>query len=73
MFVCVATDSAYLRKDWGGPLAERFRLAEGAVPDNVAASLAQRKRWHKGQVELSSFLGVACIVTVTLSWGGILT
>lgn len=49
-------DSAYLRKDLQGDAEHRFRLSEGNVPDNVAASLAQRKRWHKGGVEL--FLGV---------------
>ena len=55
---------------------ERFRLAEGAVPDSVAASLAQRKRWHKGTVEL--FLGFVDSYVVdynrnsdprTSSWG----
>merc|ERR1719446_289393 len=49
-------DSAYFRKDLQGTAEDRFRLSEGNVPDNVAASLAQRKRWHKGGVEL--FLGV---------------
>jgi cellulose synthase/poly-beta-1,6-N-acetylglucosamine synthase-like glycosyltransferase len=49
-------DSAYFRKDLQGDAEHRFRLSEGNVPDNVAASLAQRKRWHKGGVEL--FLGV---------------
>jgi len=49
-------DSAYFRKDLQGKVEQRFRLSEGNVPDNVAASLAQRKRWHKGGVEL--FLGV---------------
>jgi len=48
--------SAYLRKDYQGDETERFRLSEGNVPPNVAASLAQRKRWHKGAVELA--LGV---------------
>ena len=48
--------SAYLRKDHLGDPDERFRLSEGTVPPNVAASLAQRKRWHKGAVELA--LGV---------------
>lgn len=52
-------NSAYLRKDYYGNAADasqRFRLAEGTVPPNMAASLAQRKRWHKGGVEI--FLGV---------------
>jgi len=48
--------SAYMRKDTQGDVDSRFRLAEGTVPPNVAAALAQRKRWHKGGVEL--FLGV---------------
>lgn len=48
--------SAYFRKDHQGSEEERFRLSEGDVPPNVAASLAQRKRWHKGGVELA--LGV---------------
>jgi len=50
-------DSAYLRKDYVGFEGEhRFRLAQGEVPPTVAAALVQRKRWHKGGVEL--FLGV---------------
>ena len=48
--------SVYLRKDYEGDSETRFRLTEGDVPPNVAASLAQRKRWHKGAVELA--LGV---------------
>ncbi len=33
---------------------DRIRLAEGAVPETVAASLAQRKRWAKGSLSQSS-------------------
>ena len=47
-------DSAYLRKDFAGVESERFRLAEGTVPGTVAASLAQRKRWHRGGVEVAA-------------------
>jgi cellulose synthase (UDP-forming) len=49
-------DSAYMRKDRQGRPEDRFHLAEGAAPDSAAASLTQRKRWHKGAVEL--FVGV---------------
>ena len=45
-----------MRKDVHGAEHKRFRLAEGDTPDTVAASLAQRKRWHKGSVEM--LLGV---------------
>jgi cellulose synthase (UDP-forming) len=48
-------NGAYMRKDRQGPKEHRFRLSEGNVPESVAASMAQRKRWHKGSVEL--FLG----------------
>jgi cellulose synthase (UDP-forming) len=49
-------DSAYMRKDRQGKRSDRFRLCEGTAPDSAAASLTQRKRWHKGAVEL--FVGV---------------
>jgi len=39
--------SAYLSKEHFGMPEERIRLAEGNVPDNMAASLAQRKRWGR--------------------------
>ena len=45
----------YFRKDLEGDVDERIRLAEGAVPESVAASLAQRKRWAKGNFQI--FLG----------------
>ncbi|RHY36191.1 hypothetical protein DYB34_013415, partial [Aphanomyces astaci] len=32
--------------------SERIRLAEGLIPDNVASSLAQRKRWAKGNFQI---------------------
>jgi len=48
--------SAYFSKEHFGLPHERFRLAEGNTPDNMAASLAQRKRWHLGSVEM--LLGV---------------
>jgi len=50
-------NAAYMRKDRQGPKEHRFRLSEGKVPESVAASMAQRKRWHKGSVQL--FLGAA--------------
>ena len=48
--------SSYLRKDYISDQTRPFRLAEGATPPSVAAALAQRKRWHKGAVEIA--LGV---------------
>ncbi|DAZ93465.1 TPA: hypothetical protein N0F65_006524 [Lagenidium giganteum] len=42
----------YFRKDLEGEESERIRLAEGAVPESVAASLAQRKRWAKGNFQI---------------------
>jgi cellulose synthase (UDP-forming) len=41
----------YFRKDFEGEAQERIRLAEGLVPDSVAASLAQRRRWAKGNFQ----------------------
>ncbi|KAG9403495.1 hypothetical protein AC1031_006136 [Aphanomyces cochlioides] len=42
----------YFRKDFEGEPSERIRLAEGLIPDNVASSLAQRKRWAKGNFQI---------------------
>ncbi|CAK4094892.1 unnamed protein product [Aphanomyces euteiches] len=42
----------YFRKDFEGEESERIRLAEGAVPETVSASLAQRKRWAKGNFQI---------------------
>ncbi|ETW06846.1 hypothetical protein H310_02982 [Aphanomyces invadans] len=42
----------YFRKDFEGEMSERIRLAEGLIPDNVASSLAQRKRWAKGNFQI---------------------
>ncbi|RHZ03775.1 hypothetical protein DYB37_004735 [Aphanomyces astaci] len=42
----------YFRKDFEGETSERIRLAEGLIPDNVASSLAQRKRWAKGNFQI---------------------
>ncbi|TMW66900.1 hypothetical protein Poli38472_012016 [Pythium oligandrum] len=42
----------YFRKDVEGEEGERIRLAEGAVPETVAAALAQRKRWAKGNFQI---------------------
>lgn len=42
----------YFRKDLEGEESDRIRLAEGAVPETVAAALAQRKRWAKGNFQI---------------------
>lgn len=42
----------YFRKDLEGEENERIILAEGAVPETVSASLAQRKRWAKGNFQI---------------------
>jgi cellulose synthase (UDP-forming) len=42
----------YFRKDFEGEPTERIRLAEGLIPDSVAGSLAQRKRWAKGNFQI---------------------
>ncbi|TYZ59301.1 hypothetical protein PybrP1_001180 [[Pythium] brassicae (nom. inval.)] len=42
----------YFRKDFEGEPNERIRLAEGLIPDSVAGSLAQRKRWAKGNFQI---------------------
>jgi cellulose synthase (UDP-forming) len=59
-------NSAYMRKDRQGPKEQRFRLSEGNVPENVAASMVQRKRWHKGSVEL--FLGAGATGAQDPEW-----
>ncbi|KAF1335882.1 Cellulose synthase 1, partial [Globisporangium splendens] len=41
----------YFRKDFEGEAQERIRLAEGLVPDSVAAAMAQRRRWAKGNFQ----------------------
>lgn len=43
----------YFRKDFEGETSERIRLAEGLIPDSVAASLSQRKRWAKGNFQIA--------------------
>lgn len=45
-------DSVYFRKDFEGEAKDRIRLCEGAVPETVAASMGQRKRWSKGAVQI---------------------
>jgi cellulose synthase (UDP-forming) len=45
-------DSVYFRKDFEGDMKDRIRLCEGAVPETVAASMGQRKRWAKGAVQI---------------------
>lgn len=45
-------DSVYFRKDFEGDAKDRIRLCEGAVPDTVASSMGQRKRWAKGAVQI---------------------
>uniref|UniRef100_A0A7S2RUS2 Glycosyltransferase 2-like domain-containing protein n=1 Tax=Rhizochromulina marina TaxID=1034831 RepID=A0A7S2RUS2_9STRA len=45
-------DSAYFRKDWEGSADERFPLASGLVPESVAATFKQRKRWAQGSCEI---------------------
>lgn len=42
----------YFRKDFEGDRADRIRLAAGSIPESVAASLAQRKRWAKGNFQI---------------------
>jgi cellulose synthase (UDP-forming) len=41
----------YFRKDFEGEASERIRLAEGLIPDSVAGSMAQRRRWAKGNFQ----------------------
>jgi len=43
----------YFRKDFEGEPNERIRLAEGLIPDSVSSSLAQRKRWAKGNFQIA--------------------
>ena len=45
-------DSVYFRKDFEGDAKDRIRLCEGAIPETVAASLGQRKRWAMGAVQI---------------------
>nr|AEZ51039.1 cellulose synthase 3 [Pythium aphanidermatum] len=45
-------DSVYFRKDFEGDAKDRIRLCEGAIPETVAASMGQRKRWAKGAVQI---------------------
>lgn len=45
-------DSVYFRKDFEGEPKDRIRLCEGAVPETVAASMGQKKRWAKGAVQI---------------------
>nr|AFB77612.1 cellulose synthase 3 [Albugo candida] len=45
-------DSVYFRKDFEGDPKDRIRLCEGAIPETVAASMGQRKRWAKGAVQI---------------------
>ncbi|TMW66986.1 hypothetical protein Poli38472_012102 [Pythium oligandrum] len=45
-------DSVYFRKDFEGEAKDRIRLCEGAIPETVAASMGQRKRWAKGAVQI---------------------
>ena len=43
----------YMRKDHHKiEPSKRYRLAEGAIPDSVAASMVQRKRWFKGSLQI---------------------
>nr|ACX56231.1 cellulose synthase 3 [Saprolegnia monoica] len=45
-------DSIYFRKDFEGEPKDRIRLCEGAIPETVAASLGQKKRWAMGAVQI---------------------
>lgn len=45
-------DSVYFRKDFEGDAKDRIRLCEGAIPETVAASMGQRKRWAKGAIQI---------------------
>lgn len=45
-------DSVYFRKDFEGEPKDRIRLCEGAIPETVAASMGQKKRWAKGAVQI---------------------
>lgn len=45
-------DSVYFRKDFEGDVKDRIRLCEGAIPETVAASMGQRKRWAKGAIQI---------------------
>merc|ERR1711920_754303 len=52
MITSLGWKGLYYRKDFEGEMRERIRLAEGLVPDSVASSLAQRKRWAKGNMQI---------------------
>ncbi|RHY36772.1 hypothetical protein DYB25_000675 [Aphanomyces astaci] len=52
-------DSVYFRKDFEGDAKDRIRLCEGAVPETVAASLGQRKRWAMGAVQILLMKGIS--------------
>ncbi|KAG9413051.1 hypothetical protein AC1031_016067 [Aphanomyces cochlioides] len=45
-------DSVYFRKDFEGEAKDRIRLCEGAIPETVATSLGQKKRWAMGAVQI---------------------
>nr|AFB20360.1 cellulose synthase 3 [Globisporangium violae] len=45
-------DSVYFRKDFEGDQKDRIRLCEGAIPETVATSMGQKKRWAKGAVQI---------------------
>lgn len=45
-------DSVYFRKDFEGDVKDRIRLCEGAIPETVAASMGQKKRWAKGAIQI---------------------
>ena len=52
-------DSVYFRKDFEGEACDRIRLCEGAVPETVATSMGQRKRWSKGAIQILLMDGVS--------------
>eukprot|EP01050_Picozoa_sp_SAG11_P016910 SAG11_NODE_2366_length_3456_cov_1.596068_6_plen_158_part_00 len=45
-------ESNYCRKDYEGREDQKFRLCEGDIPETVAASFGQRKRWAKGAIQI---------------------
>ncbi|CCI49536.1 unnamed protein product [Albugo candida] len=53
MLCALGWKALYFRKDFEGEAQERIRLAEGLIPDSVASSLAQRKRWAKGNFQIA--------------------
>lgn len=52
MLTALGWKALYFRKDFEGDTSERIRLAEGLIPETVAGSLAQRKRWGKGNFQI---------------------